>query len=475
MGKRYDLAIIGGGASGLIAAPFAVQLGARVAFIEKDRIGGDCTWTGCVPSKTLIKSAKVAYHMRNANRFGLEPVDTAVDLQPVMEHVRAVVAEIYGHTTPEALRNQGMNVFLGEPHFSDPHTIAIGDQTLIADHVLICTGAHPFLPPIPGLDTTSHLTYQSIWDLNVLPEHLVVVGGGPIGCEIAQSFRRLGSRVTLLEAGDRLLPRDDSDASNTLAEVFRTEGIGLRLQASVERTRQMGGDIHLTAAGREIECDALLVAVGRRPSIDGLGMENAGIEYSQHGIQVDRNLRTSQPHIYAAGDCLGGFQFSHYAAWQGFIAVRNSLLPGSTRGITDQVPWTTFTDPEVAHVGMTEEQARSKLGDEVYTTVWPMRSVDRALNEAEDTGFLKLIYRKDRRLLGVTIVAAEAGEMVNEWVVAMKHSFKVDELATVIHVYPTYSTASMQASAAILVKRLLGGLSGEVVRRLAHVTHQKRI
>jgi len=471
MKDTYDLAIIGGGTAGLIAAPFAVQLGARVAFIEKDRIGGDCTWTGCVPSKTLIKTARVAYQMRTANRFGLAPVDTVVELKLVMDHVRSVIAEIYSHTTPETLRSQGIHVFLGEPHFIDAHTISIGDQTLSANYVLICTGAHPFIPPITGLDTTPYLTYQNIWDLNVLPDHLVVIGGGPIGCEIAQGFRRLGSRVTLLEGGDRLLPHDDNDASRILAEVFRNEGIDLRLKSNVERTWQIGSDVHLTAAGEEIVCDALLVAVGRRPNIDGLDMDKAGVKYSEQGIQVDRNLRTSQPHIYAAGDCLGGFQFSHYAGWQGFIAVRNALLPGSSKGITDQVPWTTFTNPEVAHVGMTEEQARQKLGDDVFTNIWPMKRVDRALNEAEDIGFLKLVYRKDRKLLGVTIVAAEAGEMVNEWVVAMKHGFKVDELASVIHVYPTYSTASMQASATILVKRLLGGLSGEVVKRLAHVKH----
>ncbi|MFC1980654.1 dihydrolipoyl dehydrogenase family protein [Chloroflexota bacterium] len=471
MKDTYDLVIIGGGAAGLIAAPFAVQLGARVAFIEKDRIGGDCTWTGCIPSKTLIKSARVAYQMRTAHRFGLAPVDIAVDLKPVMEHVRSVIAEIYSHTTPAALRDQGIHVFQGEPHFIDAHTISIGDQTLLANYVLICTGAQPFVPPITGLDKIPYLTYQNIWDLNILPKHLVVIGGGPIGCEIAQGFRRLGSRVTLLEGGDRLLPHDDNDASKTLAEVFRNEGIDLRLKSSLERTWQTGSDLHLTAAGEEIVCDALLVAVGRRPNVDGLDMEKAGVKYSKQGIQVDRNLRTSQPHVYAAGDCLGGFQFSHYAGWQGFIAARNALLPGSSKGITDQVPWTTFTDPEVAQVGMAEEQARQKLGDDVFTNIWPMKRVDWALNEAEDTGFLKLVYRKNRKLLGVTIVAAEAGEMVNEWVIAMKHSFKVDELASVIHVYPTYSTASMQASAAILVKGLLGGLSGEVVKRLAHVKH----
>jgi pyruvate/2-oxoglutarate dehydrogenase complex dihydrolipoamide dehydrogenase (E3) component len=470
MKNAYDLAVIGGGAAGLIAAPFAIQLGARVAFIEKDRIGGDCTWTGCVPSKTLIKAARVAYQMRTADRFGLTPVDTKIDLKPVMEHVHNVVAEIYNHATPETLRNQGIDVFLGETHFVDAHTISVGDQTLSANYVLICTGAYPFIPPIPGLNTTSYFTYHNIWDLDVLPEHLVVIGGGPIGCELAQSFRRLGSGVTIIEGGDRLLPHDDNDASKTLSEVFGNEGIELRLQSDVERTWQDGSGIHLTAAGKEIICDTLLVAVGRRPNIEGLDLDKAGIEYGE-GIQVDKNLRTSQANIYAAGDCLGGFQFSHYAGWQGFIAVRNALLPGSSKGVTDQVPWTTFTDPEVAHIGMTEEQARQKLGDDVLTNIWPMTSVDRALNEGEDTGFIKLIYRRDRKLLGVTVVAAEAGEMINEWVIAMKHNFKVDALADIIHVYPSYSTASMQASTAVLVERLLGGLSGEVIKKLAHVKH----
>jgi pyruvate/2-oxoglutarate dehydrogenase complex dihydrolipoamide dehydrogenase (E3) component len=327
MKDTYDLAIIGGGAAGLIAAPFAVQLSARVAFIEKDRIGGDCTWTGCVPSKTLIKSSRVAHQMRTADRFGLPAMDAAVDLKPVMEHVHSVIVEIYSHTTPESLRDLGIDVFLGEPHFIDAHTISIGDKTLSADYALICTGAHPFIPPITGLDKTSFLTYQNIWDLNVLPKHLIVIGGGPIGCEIAQGFRRLGSNVTLLEGGDRLLPRDDNDASRIIAETFRNEGIDLRLKSNVERTWQDGGGIHLTAGGKEIVCDALLVAVGRRPNVDGLGLEKAGVKYGKQGIQVDRNLRTSQPHIYAAGDCLGGFQFSHYAGWQGFIAVRNALLP----------------------------------------------------------------------------------------------------------------------------------------------------
>jgi pyruvate/2-oxoglutarate dehydrogenase complex dihydrolipoamide dehydrogenase (E3) component len=470
MSKTYDLAIIGGGAAGLIAAPFAVQLGARVALLEKDRIGGDCTWMGCVPSKTLLKAAKLAHQMRTADRYGLSPTDPAVDLKSVMGHVLSVIEEIYHYTTPEELRRHGTDVFLGEPRFLDSHTLSVGETTLTAHNVLLATGAHPFIPPITGLDGVNYLTYQSIWNLEVLPDHLAVIGAGPIGCEMAQAFRRLGARVTLLEAGDRLLPRDDSSASRLLAEVFTTEGIDLRFNVTVERVWQDGDSINLVAGGQEIACNALLAAVGRRPNVEGLELQKAGVHYSEHGIQVDDYLHTSQQHIYAAGDCIGSYQFAHYAGWQGFLAVRNALLLGASKGVAESVPWATFTDPEVAHVGLTEEEAHKKLGDEVMSYEWPMNRVDRALNEGERAGFLKVVYQKNGTLLGVTIVAERAGEMIHEWVVALKHGFKVGALARVIHVYPTYSIASMQAAAAIQVERLLDGLSGRLIRTFAHLT-----
>ncbi len=470
MSKTYDLAIIGGGAAGLIAAPFAIQLGARVAFVEKDRIGGDCTWTGCVPSKTLLKAARVAHQMRTADRYGLPPVDPAVDLKSVMSRVHSVIEEIYQPTAPEELRRKGMDVFLGEPRFLGSHTLAIGETILTAQKIIICTGAHPVIPPISGLDGVNYLTYRNIWNLEVLPRHLVVIGAGPIGCEMAQAFHRLGAGVTLLEAGDRLLPNDDASASPVLAKVFTDEGIDLLFNAAVERAWQDGDSIHLMAGDKEIVCDALLVAAGRRPNVEGLRLEKAGVRYTEHGMQVDDHLRTSQPHIYAAGDCTGGYQFSHYAGWQGFMAVRNTLLPGKAKGISGLVPWCTFTDPEVAHVGLTEAQAREKLGAEITTYEWPMVKVDRALNEGESAGFLKLVYRKNGTILGVTIVAAQAGEMINEWVVAMKEGFKIDELARSIHVYPTYAMATLSATAAIKVDRLLSGLFGKLIRRLARVS-----
>ena len=469
MQEAYDLVIIGGGSAGLTAAGFAVQLGARTALVEKHRIGGDCTWTGCVPSKTLLKAAKVAHEMRTASLHGLSPVEPAVDLKQVMAHVRAVVADVYQHESPEMLRADGIDVFLGGASFLDPRTLAVGETILTARRVLLATGAHPYIPPIEGLDKVDYLTYENVWDLEALPKHLIVVGGGPIGCEMAQAFRRLGARVTLVEGMGRLLLNDEPDAAEVMANKFVGEGIDLRFNAMIERAWQDRTGIHVAVSGDELLGDALLVTVGRRPNVHGLELERAGVTYSEHGIQVDDHLRTSQRHIYAAGDCIGGYQFTHYAGWQAFMAVRNALLPGAARGIADQVPWTTFTDPEVARVGLDEVQARDRFGDSVMTCEWPMEHVDRARAEGDTTGFIKLIHRQDGTLLGATIVAGRAGEMIQEWTIALDRGLKVGDVANSIHVYPTYSMASMQAAAHIRVAQLLSGTSGRVVRGLARL------
>ncbi len=328
MTDAYDLVIIGGGSAGLTAAGFAVQLGSRVALVEKHRIGGDCTWTGCVPSKTLLKAAKVAHHMRSAGRYGLPAVDPQVDLKAVMAHVRDVVLEVYEEESPEALCADGIDVFNGSARFLDPHTIVAGEDTIAGRNFLIAAGAHPFIPPIPGLKDVGFLTYEGVWDLEVLPRHLMVIGAGPIGCEMAQAFRRLGAEVTLIERERRLLPRDEAQASRVLARVFEAEGVNLHLGVTVERVWQDGdravagglavagdravtGDIHVAAGRAELKGDVLLLAVGRRPNVDGLDLDKAGVVYDDSGIQVDGNARTSQRRSYAAGDCTGGHQFTH--------------------------------------------------------------------------------------------------------------------------------------------------------------------
>ena len=469
MSEKYDLVVIGGGSAGLTAAGFAVQFGARVALVEKHRVGGDCTWTGCVPSKTLLKAAKVAHQMRTADRYGLQVADPRHDFASVMEHVQKVVAEIYDEESPTALREDGIDVIMGAARFLSPHEIAVGDVTLDARHVLLSTGAHPFIPAVEGLANVAYLTYETVWDLRVLPGHLIIVGAGPIGCEMAQAFRRLGAEVTLLASGGRVLPRDEAEAAEVIGETFAGEGIDVRYHARAQRAWQDERGIHVMAGQDEVVGDVLLVVAGRRPNVDGLALEKAGIAYSAEGIQVDKYLRTSQRHIYAAGDCTGSYQFTHYAGWQAAMAVRNALLPGASPGVTDRVPWTTFTDPEVAHIGLTEGEARTTHGGDVLTCDWPMARVDRARTDGAIAGFIKLVHKKDGTLLGATIVAERAGEMITEWIVALHRGLQVGDLADVIHVYPTYSTASMQAAAAIRVDRLLRGTSGRVIRGLARI------
>jgi pyruvate/2-oxoglutarate dehydrogenase complex dihydrolipoamide dehydrogenase (E3) component len=340
---------------------------------------------------------------------------------------------------------------------------------LKAKKCLISTGAHPLVPSIDGIEDVQYLTYENVWQLEALPSHMVVVGCGPIGCEMAQAFRRLGARVTMVESGDRILSRDEPEASSVLADVFKREGIDILLNSRIERVWQDTGIVHIAAGGKEIKGDVLLIAVGRRPNVDGLDLEKAGVKYSARGIEIDDRLRTSQRHIFAAGDCIGSYQFTHYAGWQAFMAVRNALLPGTSKGVSNRVPWTTFTDPEVAHVGQSEDEARQKLGDAVMTCEWPMERVDRARAEGDTAGFIRLVHMKDGTLLGATIVAGRAGEMIQEWVLALERGMKIGDLAGIIHVYPTYSTASMQAAAAIRVGQFLRSTSGLVARSLVRL------
>lgn len=463
----YDLAILGGGAAGLAAADFAVRLGLRVAIVDRTHPGGDCTWSGCIPSKTLLQSARVAETVRRASRFGINVGETEVDFAAVMARVRAVVAEVYAAETPEALRQKGIDVALGEAVFKDPRTLTVGNWELTARRYLLATGARPVIPPITGLKDMPYLTYETIWELGELPAHLIVLGGGPIGCELAQAFRRLGSEVTLVEAASRLLPQADAGAGEALAEVFQDEGITLHLGQPVTLAAQVADAVHLIAGEHEIIGSALLVAVGRAPVTAGLGLAAAGVAADVKGIKVNRQLRTANRRIYAAGDCLGGYQFTHYAGWQGVTAVRNAFLPGNVAGLRQNVPWVVFTEPEVAQAGLTETRAREIHGEKVETLTRPLTADDRAHTDGVTTGFLKLIYLANGKLLGVSLLAPRAAEMLEEWVIALERGLKVGDLANVIHVYPGYAFSSQQATYDARLRGLLAGRFGGLIRRLA--------
>ncbi len=387
-----------------------------------------------------------------------------------MASVRQAIERVYAFETPEMLSQDGVQVIMGEARFEDPHTIRVGPQTrLRARHFLVCTGARPATPPIPGLDATPYWNYQTVWRQDQLPRRLLVLGSGPVGTELTQAFGLLGSQVTVFERGDRPLRIADPEASEVLRQVLEDEGVRFRFGADVKRVREHGATLVITDRGQEIEGDALLVAVGRRPTIEGLDLERAGIKYSERGIEVDEHLRTSQKHIYACGDVIGSFQFTHYAAWQASMAVRTMLFPGSSTGVREHIPWTVFTDPEVAHCGLSEADARKRFpGDgNVRVARWRLDHLDRAMTDQDLRGFIKVVHRPDGQILGAQIVAARAGEIVHELSLAIDRRIKLGQLASSIHVYPTYAIGVQQLAAELRLDSLSASRAVKLARRLA--------
>jgi pyruvate/2-oxoglutarate dehydrogenase complex dihydrolipoamide dehydrogenase (E3) component len=439
---RYDnnLVVIGGGSAGLISAYIAATVRARVTLIEQARMGGDCLNTGCVPSKTLIRSARVAHTMRDAERFGLHAVTPEVDFPAVMGRVRSVIAAIEPKDSMARYRELGVDCIAGRARLVDPHHVAVDDRLISTRSIVLATGASPLIPPIPGLTDAQPLTSDNLWELDALPGRLLVLGGGPIGCELAQAFARLGSRVTLVDMAPKLLPREDADVSAHVERVFRDEGIDVRLAHRAVRV----ADGELAAETDDgpvtLPFDRILVAVGRRPNTRDLGLESLGIEVDAQGSpRVDRYLRTTCRNVYACGDLIGPYQFTHMASHQAWFAAVNALFGRFRRFPVNYsvVPWVTFTDPEVARVGLSEQDARDQ-GIDFEVTTYPLEEVDRAIAEGETAGWVKVITPRGRdRILGATIVGAEAGELIGEFILAMTHDLGLKRLMSTIHVYPT--------------------------------------
>jgi pyruvate/2-oxoglutarate dehydrogenase complex dihydrolipoamide dehydrogenase (E3) component len=461
---EYDLAILGAGAAGLIAADFAVKAGAKTALIENDRIGGDCTWTGCVPSKSLIKAATVAQHVRTAGRYGIETSPPRVDMAGVRAYLRSTIDHIYTPTQPENLRSKGMDVLLGATRFLDSHSVEAGEARIRARKILICTGAEPRIPPIAGLESVPYATYHTIFDNDRLPRHLVVIGGGPVGCEIAQAYRRLGAEVTIFAS--RLLPAEEPEVSAIVSSVFSEEGVR-RVAARANSVRSVNDSIAVDSDADSVTGDLLLVATGRAPRVHGMGLEAAGVHFSKRGIEVNDHLQTSVSHIYAAGDVIGGAQYSHLAGWQGFQAVRNALFPGNNRGMPAALPRITFTVPEVAQIGLTEHAARERFKDDLQIKSLDLARVDRAVNEDDRHGLIKIIARRNGLIVGASIVGERAGDAITEISIAMHHRLRLSELAATVHPYPTYSTGIQQLATAMSVEQAFSGASGRVILGLS--------
>ncbi len=460
----YDFAIIGAGASGLIAADFALKLDARVALIEKDRIGGDCTWSGCVPSKSLIKAAAVAHAVQHAASFGVGAESRPTAMSQVRAWLNSTIEHIYAPTAPDALRRKGMAVHLGEASFLNAHTLQVGAERITMGKCLINTGARPLIPALGGLEDVPYLTYQQIFANDRLPRHLIVVGGGPVGCEIAQSYRRLGAEVSLI--AETLLPGEEPQASAILEEVFHDEGI-IRTTGRATAVSHVPDTFTVTTSAGTVRGDMLLIATGRTPVVEGLQLERAKVRYTAQGIAVDTYLQTSARTIYAAGDVLGGPQYSHLAGWQGFQAARNALLPGRAPGTPRAMPRVTFTSPEIARVGMTEQQARTQFGDRLQSGVLPLSRVDRAVSEADSRGFLQLLALRDGRILGGTVVGERASEAIAEIGVAIDRGIRLQQLAGVVHPYPTYAIGLQFLATEMVMERTFTSVKGHLLRAVS--------
>jgi len=449
----YNLLVIGAGSAGLVTAYIGAAVKAKVALVEKDRMGGDCLNTGCVPSKALIRSARLVAETRDAERYGLDRATAEFDFARVMERVQAVVRRIEPHDSVERYTQLGVDVVEGEARLVSPWEVEVEGRRLSARNIVLATGARPLVPPLPGLAESGYLTSETLWDLRELPRRLIVLGGGPIGAELAQCFARFGSEVTVVEMAARLLPREDADAAAEVEARFRAEGLRLATSHRALRVEPGDGERRLICEheGREVALpfDRLLVALGRRANTAGFGLEELGVTLEENrSVAVDGLLRSNFPNIYACGDVAGPYQFTHVAAHQAWHAAVNSLLAPwwSFRVDYRVIPWAIFTSPEVARVGLSEDEARAR-GIDYEVTRYGIDELDRAIADGEDHGFVKVLTPPGKdRILGATVVGAEAGNLVAEFVLAMKHGLGLNKLLGTIHIYPTMMEANKYAA-----------------------------
>ncbi len=446
----YNLIVIGAGAGGLVSAYIAAAVNARVALIEKNEMGGDCLNTGCVPSKALIRTAKLLAEARDSERYGIKRMTAEVDFKQVMARVHEVIARIAPHDSPERYRDLGVDVIHGHARLVSPWEVEVGDRRISARSIVLATGAEPLVPPIDGLDQSDYLTSDTLWDLEELPERLVVLGGGPIGSELAQAFTRLDSSVTVVEMADRLLPREDAAAGRLLAEKMNAEGATLATSTRALRVEN-GSTLVCDRDGEEVrfDFDRLLVALGRRTRVSGYGLEDLGVRLDdQSRIASDEFQRTNFPNIYVCGDAAGPYQFTHVASHQAWSAAVNALLSPfwSFRTRYDAIPWVTFTDPEVARVGLSEEEAIEQ-GIDHQVSIYGLDDLDRAIADSADYGYVKVLTAPGKdRILGATIVGAHAGEMLPEFALAMTHGLGLNKIMGTIHVYPTFGEGNKYAA-----------------------------
>jgi pyruvate/2-oxoglutarate dehydrogenase complex dihydrolipoamide dehydrogenase (E3) component len=444
---RYNLVVIGAGTAGLVSAIGAAGLGAKVALVERHLMGGDCLNVGCVPSKALIRASRACADVRRAGEFGVEvPAGTSVNFAGVMERMRRMRSSISPHDSAARCRSKGADVFLGEGRFTASDSLVVDNATLRFKKAVIATGARASVPEIPGLMETGFLTNETVFSLTELPRRIAVIGAGPIGCEMAQAFARFGAQVTIIERSAQIMPREDRDAAQCLQRALLREGLEVSLHSRVLRVTRNETEkiVSLECNGkpRELAVDEILVSAGRAPNVENLGLENAGVKFdTRAGVIVDDHLRTTNPQIFAAGDICSRFKFTHAADALARIVIQNALFFGRARASRLTIPWCTYTDPEIAHVGLSEHDAAER-GIAVETFVQELHDVDRAVLDGQTEGFIKVhVRRGSDRIVGATIVAAHAGEMISEITLAMTASLGLRQIARTIHPYPTQAEA----------------------------------
>ncbi len=439
----FDIGIIGGGAAGLTIASGASQLGAKTLLVEKEReLGGDCLHFGCVPSKTLIKTAHVYHLMKNTEEFGLPRVELPpVDYRNVVSRINSVISTIQKHDSEERFCGLGAKVEFGEPRFIDEHTIHLEGQHLSAKNWVIATGSSPGIPPIEGLDKTAYITNKEIFSLDRLPKSMIILGAGPIATEMAQAFCRLGTKVIVVQRSGQILSKEDKDMADEVMKVLSSEGVAFHLNASVVRTTEGGAEnevIIRNGQGKEmsLKAETILVAMGRKPNAEDIGLQDIGVEFDKKGITVDNRLRTTQKHIYAAGDITGAYQFTHAAGYEGGIVISNAIFHLPRKTDYTFLPWCTYTDPELASIGMNEKRAKDA---EIKYSVWTeaFKDNDRSLAEGERVGRIKMILDEQEKPLGIQILGPQAGELLSEWVAVLNGKVKLSTLAAAVHPYPT--------------------------------------
>ncbi|RVW02192.1 oxidoreductase [Rhodococcus xishaensis] len=463
--RSVDLVVIGGGSAGIVAAKTAAGFGTKVVLVERDRTGGDCLWTGCVPSKALLAAASVAAAMRRGQAFGIDASNVTVDFSRVMSHVQGAIETIAPVDSPDTLRTANVDVVSGTARFTGPRSLALGTHTITFGQAVIATGAAPAVPKLPGLDQVDYLTSETVWGLTELPPRLTVLGGGSVGCELAQAFARLGSAVTIVEAAESLLPSEDRDAAALVTQSLIDDGVDVLTRTTAE---SVTGQALVLADGRRLEFDSLLIAVGRKPRTTSIGLEVAGVTVDPRGfVTVDDHLRTTNPRIWAAGDLTGHPQFTHTAGMHGSIAATNAIL--GLRRTVDRTgtPRVTFTDPEIAVAGIDTEAARRIPGLRVHTL--GHEHVDRAVAERETTGFTRLVVDGKHRIVGATVVGPRAGETIGEMVLAVKQGLRTRDLAGTTHPYPTYNDAPWNASIADVRSQLARPIVSGTITTLARV------